>query len=162
MLPFRKKSSSSLLRVYNCKICFVSYNHKDNHPMVIPCGHTICSACLRMLTKTACPFDRQVFDKDKAYKNMELIQLIDEREEAKRIQENKSEQFPQMCSQKHRMVFSGLEEPCVACENYRGGWKCAACKISICCKCSKRKPTKKCFNDHKTMWRGIKLRCVKC
>jgi hypothetical protein len=45
--------------------------------MVIPCGHTICSACLKTLTKSECPFDRTKFDKDKAYKNIEVVQLVD-------------------------------------------------------------------------------------
>jgi hypothetical protein len=60
-----------------CKICFMNYNSRDHLPMVISCGHTICSACLKMI-KAECPYDRTAFNKDKAYKNIELLQLVDE------------------------------------------------------------------------------------
>jgi hypothetical protein len=49
--------------------------------MIISCGHTVCSECLKMLKTSVCPFDRSKFDKDKAYKNIEVIQLIHEKAE---------------------------------------------------------------------------------
>jgi hypothetical protein len=62
-------------------ICFVGFNAKQNQPMIISCGHTVCSECLKMLKTSVCPFDRSKFDKDKAYKNIEVIQLIHEKAE---------------------------------------------------------------------------------
>lgn len=43
-----------------CHICYCSYNEVQNIPMLLTCGHTLCSSCLEAILKTSpakCPFD---------------------------------------------------------------------------------------------------------
>ena len=41
--------ASNLEIVSSCPVCFISYNGEDNKPLVLPCGHPVCSSCLNTL-----------------------------------------------------------------------------------------------------------------
>ena len=50
-----------------CPICSNLYDCVLSLPLCLPCGHTLCSACVLMLTQRTslcCPFDRSKFDTD--------------------------------------------------------------------------------------------------
>ena len=47
--------------IFECGICFKPYNHNDKKPISLPCGHSFCSECIRMLYKhqvIKCPYDK--------------------------------------------------------------------------------------------------------
>lgn len=41
-----------------CGVCFEEYDEGTNTPVMLPCGHTLCKACV--LELRACPYDRSV------------------------------------------------------------------------------------------------------
>ena len=47
--------------IFECGVCFKSYNHSEKKPLSLPCGHTFCLECLKQLNKhqiIKCPFDK--------------------------------------------------------------------------------------------------------
>lgn len=48
-----------------CNVCYVDYDTSDHIPISLPCGHTLCSKCLKALldspTLRKCPFDKIAF-----------------------------------------------------------------------------------------------------
>ena len=47
--------------IFECGVCFKSYNHSEKKPLSLPCGHTFCLECLRQINKHSiikCPFDK--------------------------------------------------------------------------------------------------------
>jgi len=73
--------------IFDCPICLLKYNQKDNLPKILSsCGHTLCSSCLnQMLSKNSlnCPLDRKIFDHpvksaDELPTNLFVLQLLDE------------------------------------------------------------------------------------
>jgi hypothetical protein len=32
---------------HECSICFNSFNDHSNRPLILPCGHTFCKACIQ-------------------------------------------------------------------------------------------------------------------
>src|SRR5688572_18517334 len=52
------------IQVLSCQVCFIEYDLAEHLPRSAPCGHTICSNCIKdMLQRKdifACPLDRKV------------------------------------------------------------------------------------------------------
>jgi hypothetical protein len=47
--------------IFECGICFKSYNHNDKKPISLPCGHSFCFECIKQLYKhqmIKCPYDK--------------------------------------------------------------------------------------------------------
>ena len=47
--------------IFECGVCFKTYNSLDKKPHSLPCGHTFCLECLRQISKhnvIKCPFDK--------------------------------------------------------------------------------------------------------
>ena len=47
--------------IFECGVCFKTYNHQDKKPHSLPCGHTFCLECLKQINKHSiikCPFDK--------------------------------------------------------------------------------------------------------
>jgi hypothetical protein len=47
--------------LFECGICFKTYNHNDKKPIALPCGHSFCFECLKQLYKHSmikCPYDK--------------------------------------------------------------------------------------------------------
>ena len=47
--------------IFECGVCFKTYNHSEKKPLSLPCGHTFCLECLRQINKHSiikCPFDK--------------------------------------------------------------------------------------------------------
>ena len=47
--------------IFECGVCFKSYNHIEKKPLSLPCGHTFCLECLKQINKHSiikCPFDK--------------------------------------------------------------------------------------------------------
>lgn len=47
--------------IFECGVCFKTYNHHDKKPHALPCGHTFCLECLKQISKhnmIKCPFDK--------------------------------------------------------------------------------------------------------
>ena len=47
--------------IFECGVCFKTYNHMEKKPLSLPCGHTFCLECLKQLNKHSvikCPFDK--------------------------------------------------------------------------------------------------------
>lgn len=65
-----------------CPVCFESYNSASNTPLILTCGHTVCTKCINSIyntTQLICPLDR-VLDTRKPEqlpKNIALIHVID-------------------------------------------------------------------------------------
>lgn len=48
-------------QIFECGICFKTYNHNDKKPIALPCGHSFCFECLKQLYKhqmIKCPYDK--------------------------------------------------------------------------------------------------------
>ena len=46
----KERSHSKLKRsVLECKICFEEFNTKVKEPLVLKCGHTFCSQCIKTI-----------------------------------------------------------------------------------------------------------------
>ena len=47
----------------HCKICHDSFDSTTRRPLILPCGHTFCEYCLKIIYKSnqvKCPFDKKV------------------------------------------------------------------------------------------------------
>ena len=47
--------------IFECGVCFKTYNHTEKKPLSLPCGHTWCLDCLRQINKHSmikCPLDK--------------------------------------------------------------------------------------------------------
>ena len=47
--------------IFECGVCFKTYNHSEKKPLSLPCGHTFCLECLKQISKHSvlkCPFDK--------------------------------------------------------------------------------------------------------
>lgn len=47
--------------IFECGVCFKTYNHSEKKPLSMPCGHTFCLECLTKINKhgvVKCPFDK--------------------------------------------------------------------------------------------------------
>ena len=58
-------SAGPVERTLGCQICSVGFDAETRLPMSLPCGHTLCRDCVRMIRKTGpralCPYDRRDF-----------------------------------------------------------------------------------------------------
>jgi len=54
---------SSQTVIYRCPVCTSLYNITDRKPLCLPCGHTLCKACVYScqtnVARGLCPFDRK-------------------------------------------------------------------------------------------------------
>lgn len=41
--------------VWECGICYDKYNEGQRRPLALPCGHTLCKACVFNLQQQRCP-----------------------------------------------------------------------------------------------------------
>jgi hypothetical protein len=47
-----------------CSICFNDFNEHNNRPLILPCGHTFCKACIQQQQQkgaSQCFLDRKAF-----------------------------------------------------------------------------------------------------
>ena len=61
-----------------CEICFEAYNERERVPLNLPCGHTVCKACLLQFGRKFCPHCRSAYkdSADSLPKNFALIHLL--------------------------------------------------------------------------------------
>lgn len=62
--------------ILRCGICEENFIVNVRLPLILPCGHTICSDCMNRMT--FCPFDRSKVDKLGVQINYYVLDLIDE------------------------------------------------------------------------------------
>lgn len=48
-------TSSEIRPMWECGVCFEGYNEQQRRPLVLPCGHTLCQACVFSLQQQRCP-----------------------------------------------------------------------------------------------------------
>jgi hypothetical protein len=49
--------------IFDCQICYKSYDHEKKKPLSYPCGHTFCYECTTEICKhnqIKCPFDKAI------------------------------------------------------------------------------------------------------
>eukprot|EP01067_Filipodium_phascolosomae_P000398 Filipodium_phascolosomae@DN1316_c0_g1_i1.p1 len=62
-----------------CTVCMESYDGSSHKPMVLPCGHSLCSNCASTLERSrrcVCPACRSPFESSTLQPNFTLIQII--------------------------------------------------------------------------------------
>ncbi|CAG5119638.1 unnamed protein product [Candidula unifasciata] len=63
----------------SCPVCFVLFNERQQRPISLGCGHTVCKSCIKSrLTDNRCPFDQSLLpsDVDKLPANFALMHLV--------------------------------------------------------------------------------------
>ena len=70
---------SKIIQNNDCISCFEHYT-EDRFPMVIPCGHILCSECITKLKM--CPLDRQAFEQNKA---VQVFNAAEEKSELEKL-----------------------------------------------------------------------------
>jgi len=75
-----------------CEVCMQPYDLKTIQPKIIPCGHTLCTQCLKGIfqkLKVICPFCRQTFVLKKGIEelpfNFSLREIIEEKRIKKEV-----------------------------------------------------------------------------
>ena len=66
--------------VFRCKICHELYDNSSHKPLILPCGHTLCEYCLKIIIKSnqiKCPFDKKVHSFNERHEITVNYQLID-------------------------------------------------------------------------------------
>lgn len=61
MEPSEQVQIHKIDSIFECGICFKPYNHNDKKPISLPCGHSFCYDCVRMMYKhqvIKCPYDK--------------------------------------------------------------------------------------------------------
>ncbi|XP_061175859.1 uncharacterized protein LOC133184801 [Saccostrea echinata] len=72
LLSFEDEAEETTRNVFiedgnQCFVCLENFNDQQNQPMIMPCGHIVCNACLIQLAKTfqyekiKCPLDNQIY-----------------------------------------------------------------------------------------------------
>ena len=80
------------LSACECPVCFLTLSEGDHEPMSMPCGHTLCSACINHLVSMAtstssqlglprvptfqCPLCREWVSRDAVHLNVTLRDLL--------------------------------------------------------------------------------------
>ena len=91
-----------------CEICFTELNCYDHRPLVLPCGHTICSVSVEKIFKNGelqCPKDKKVFafqSPDDVTPNFFLLSLLESSKEVRfnvAVQDELVSQFQVMVSE---------------------------------------------------------------
>ena len=106
-----------------CNVCFKSYNHSFNKPLVISCGHTFCNACITALIQSSpqCPTCRKKFlDQkiDMMPTNWEIFNMMDE------LDGKVSKKNSTIICQKH--PSEAIRYLCTSCHV----WVCDKCKTN--------------------------------
>ena len=70
---------SKIIQNNDCISCFEHYT-EDCFPMMIPCGHILCSECITELTR--CPLDRQAFEQNQA---VQVFNAAEEKSELEKL-----------------------------------------------------------------------------
>ncbi|BFZ20307.1 hypothetical protein BsWGS_23345 [Bradybaena similaris] len=63
----------------SCPVCFVLFNERQQRPISLGCGHTVCKSCIKSrLADNRCPFDQSLLpsDVDKLPANFALMHLV--------------------------------------------------------------------------------------
>ena len=77
-----KIKNNQLLNVLECSLCFTKYDFQFHLPLVLTCGHNICSMSVEQLFKQkqiSCPFCKQIShykNKESIPRNFALIEII--------------------------------------------------------------------------------------
>jgi len=77
---FQAHSSSNLSSPSKggaCNICFEAYAPEKRTPLSLPCGHTVCSSCLKAL-RNQCPTCRKGFQDSQVQKNYALLEMLED------------------------------------------------------------------------------------
>ncbi|XP_013418060.1 roquin-1 isoform X1 [Lingula anatina] len=61
-----------------CPVCFNDFNGRNNIPVSLGCGHTICRTCLKQLHQNKCPFEQSLVSQpaDRLPSNTALLKLL--------------------------------------------------------------------------------------
>lgn len=87
-----------------CKICKELYDSTTRRPMILPCGHTICEYCLKIIFKSSqikCPFDKKLHsfkDRHEIGINYQLYELFSEKEQQISCSEHSNQILKFYCS----------------------------------------------------------------
>lgn len=62
-----------------CEICFHDYNNSEHTPLVLGCGHTFCSPCIKTFKNPNCPKCRTGFKRKTTFPvNYLILSLLEE------------------------------------------------------------------------------------
>ena len=116
-------------RFQNCNLCYENFN-KERKPMVMNCGHTLCSACLNKI-KDKCPYCKSDIKKDQTSINFHLISNIDNNQfedlKSKKINENLNFKIKKLIP----FTFKCYKHPDINVINF-----CSTCEYFQCIECA--------------------------
>jgi len=73
-----RRNSSYENQGLQCGVCLNNYkSHGSRVPHVLPCGHSLCGACISQLNPRTCPFDRMNLPSNDFPRNFTIISLLD-------------------------------------------------------------------------------------
>jgi len=73
-----RRNSSDGNQGIRCGVCLNNYkSHGSRVPHVLPCGHSLCGACISQLNPRTCPFDRMNLPSNDFPRNFTIISLLD-------------------------------------------------------------------------------------
>lgn len=122
-----------------CKICFNAYNDM-NPPILLNCGHTLCSICLSSLRSKKCPFDRNQIKGSTL--NISLISLIRKTSKFSLFTNTLNQvKLSDTCPLNHGLslteIHNSVKTKCNNCNQFvtTSTWHCSECNYDICHLC---------------------------
>lgn len=115
----------------NCNLCLDNFTD-TNKPMVIKCGHTICSNCLKKV-ESKCPYCKKTFGRNSAVINYHIVSSIDEINNNQITNEDILKTQPKFLDLKKIANFNFMcyKHPDIDVINY-----CSTCEQFTCIECS--------------------------
>ncbi|CAL4110113.1 unnamed protein product, partial [Meganyctiphanes norvegica] len=64
--------------IKKCCVCFEGYNEEHHRPLVLPCGYTLCKACVNSVAVIRCPICRKnhTIKREELSTNYVVIELL--------------------------------------------------------------------------------------
>ena len=119
----------------DCGVCANNFS-SNNLPLLLQCGHIICSQCLEKLVLKVCPYDRIPIIKVEIASRVG-IGFREERKNEERLGDCKLIDF---CPRLHLLELTDIRNVkvvCNSCQNIINGstWHCSTCNFDLCHHC---------------------------
>ena len=93
--PTKKSNKKLKYSDLSCFVCYETYTLTDDFiPYSLPCGHTICSHCIKNLNQ--CPLCQMKFSKNDAKKNYALKESIQQQQQLQQQLQQQQQQLQQL------------------------------------------------------------------